>query len=129
MFKSAVDDIADSVEDYWPVSIGFEKKKFERKVIEGIPCLIIEEAKLTEVSILKTDPAVSSTFARVVRASSCESLQEDYEAGRFELMGKFISLHRKVQALDTDGKVNFVHQSSEYDRKANGFTRALERLG
>jgi phage head maturation protease len=128
-FKSVVDDIADSVEEYWPVSIGFVKTKFERKVIDGVPVQIIEGAKLTEVSILKTDPAVHTTYARVVSAKSCGTLQEDYEAGRFSLVGRFISLHRKVAALDNDGKVDYVHQSSEYDRKGRGVVRALERLG
>jgi phage head maturation protease len=129
-FKSVVGDIADSPEDYWPVSIGFVTTKSEKSVMDGIPVRIIEQAKLTEVSILKTDPAVASTFARVVSVKSCGTLQEDYEAGRFALISRFISIHRKVQALDNDdGKIDYVHQSSEYDRKARNFEKVLERLG
>jgi phage head maturation protease len=128
--KSEVDDIADSVEDYWPVSVGFVKTKFERKVMDGIEVLIIQDAKLIEISILKTDPAVASTYARVVSAKSCGTLQEDHEAGRFDLFGRFISIHRKVQAMDSDdGTINYMHQTSEYERKARNFERALSRLG
>jgi phage head maturation protease len=128
-FKSVVGDIADSPEDYWGVSIGFLKTKFENKVIDGIPVVLIHEAKLVEISILKNDPAVKSTYARVVSAASCDSLKADYEAGRFSLYERFISLHRKIQALDNGGKIDYVHQSSEYDRKARNFERVLERLG
>ena len=129
-FKSELDGVAGSFEDYNPVSIGFKKIRVEKKEIDGAIVQIIHEAQLSEVSILQSAPALKSTYARVVHASSCGTLRDDYESGRFALASQFISLHRKVAAMDNDdGKVDYVHRTTDYERKAKAFERALVRLG
>jgi phage head maturation protease len=130
-FKSEVEDIADSFEDYFAISIGFVKTDFEKSVMDGFRVQIIRAARLTELSVLAKEvaPAVTSTYGRIVHASSSGTLAEDYESGRFSIAGRMIGLHRKVTALDNEGKITYGHVTTQYDRKADKFVQALARLG
>jgi phage head maturation protease len=121
-------DWIDSFESYIGVSIGFIATKKRITAIDGVPLVLIEEATIDEISLLNNDPAVHSTYARFVSSDSCCSLKDDCDAGRFELVSSFVSLHRKVAAMDNDGKVKYNHATSAYDAASDRFTRALEKL-
>jgi phage head maturation protease len=125
--SSDFDHMVDEYDSYFGVSIGFKTLESQRGTIEGVPVLIIEKATLTELSILKGAPAVDSTFGRFVSAKHCQSLRDDYDDGHFSLVGRFISLHRKVESLDNDGKITYKNITTPYDHAANQFQRALSR--
>ena len=115
---------SDDLESYIPVSVGFSIDKSELMTIEGVAVKVITEATLNEVSLVSEEPAVKSTYARVVSADTCGTLADDSE--RLELIGRYISLHRKANA--SDGLIKYAHATSPYDRAADLFTRALKAL-
>jgi hypothetical protein len=125
---SEFNHLANDFDSYVPVSIGYITEKTESTTVNGIKVVTVVEGSLTEISILDKAPAVHSTYGRVVSWETCGGLQEDYEAGRFELVGKYISLHRASKALDNNGVVDYRHSTSPYHRAANNFERALQNL-
>jgi HK97 family phage prohead protease len=118
-------ELKDDYETYVPVSIGYDILKADDETIDGARVQTVLEARLTEVSILSKAPAVSTTYARVASWETCNALQEDYDSGRFELVGKVVSLHRTIKA--NGGPVAYAHMPSPYDRAANAFMRALQK--
>ena len=121
-------EIADDMESYAPVSIGYTATKKDNYIIDGVTVTCVVEAKLCELSILSRPPAVHATYARVVSLDSCGSLKNDYETGRLELVGKVISLHRDFKASENGGVIKYSHFSSPYDLAASRFERALQNL-
>jgi phage head maturation protease len=119
-------DVADDFETYVPVSIGYDILKSENETIDGVRVQSVLEARLTEVSILSKAPAVSTTYARVASWETCCSLEDDLENGRFDLVGKVVSLHRTIKA--NGGEIRYAHATSAYDRAANSFLRTLEKF-
>ena len=119
-------ELADDFETYVPVSIGYDILKADNETIDGVRVQTVFAARLTEVSILSKAPAVSSTYARVATWETCGELAADYGTGRFELVGKVVSLHRKIQA--NGGEIRYAHATSAYDKAANSFLRVLSRL-
>jgi phage head maturation protease len=117
-------DSADDLETYVAVSCGFSIAKSELMTIDGTQIKVITEATLNEISIISSAPAVKTTFARVVSAETCGPLADDCE--RMELIGRYISLHRKATA--NGGDVQYAHATSPSDRAADRFTRALAAL-
>jgi HK97 family phage prohead protease len=130
-FEAKFADMADDFSSYIPVSIGYRYAESQTKteVINGINCVTILEAKFDEISLLDLSPAIHSTYARVATWETCNGLKEDYELGRFELVGRYVSLHRAVKAKDNGGVVNYAHATKPYDRAADRFVSALKRLG
>jgi hypothetical protein len=119
-FESKSDDF----ETYLPVSIGMTINKSEMLAIDGTTVKLISSATLNEISILQNDPAVKSAHARVVSVQRCGDLEDDCDL--MEMTGRFISLHRKANAVD--GVVRYAHVTSDYDRAADRFARALKAL-
>jgi phage head maturation protease len=127
-YRKAFQEMADDVLTYVPISIGFERIKSETSQVDGINVITVIEAKLTEVSILDKAPAVHATYGRVVSWATCGSLQDDYETGRFDLVGKAIGLHRAVKARENGGKMEYQNATSPYERAADRFSTALRKL-
>jgi hypothetical protein len=100
--------------------------KTETITCEGVPVKVILEAKLNEVSLIDKDPAIDTTYARVVSADSCNSLEDDY--ARILTVGRVIALHRKIMAIENGGKVDYKHVASSYDVAANRLVRAIRAL-
>jgi HK97 family phage prohead protease len=128
LHSKAFEEMADDVLTYVPISIGFERTKSETAQVDGINVITVIEAKLTEVSILDKAPAVHATYGRVVSWATCGSLQDDYETGRFDLVGKAIGLHRAVKATENGGKMEYQNSTSPYERAADRFSTALRKL-
>lgn len=122
-------EIADDYNSYAPVSIAFKHVATESEIIDGVKVTSVVEADLLEISILSKAPAISSTYARVASWETCCGLQEDYELGRFELVGNYVSLHRTIKARENNGVVKYNHATSPYDRAADNFQKALRKLG
>jgi HK97 family phage prohead protease len=121
-------DLADQYDCYVPVSIGYSynaASDTDVEIIDGVKVLTVRSAKLTEISILSKPPAVSTTYARVATWETCGELAADYEMGRFDLVGKVVSLHRKVNA--NGGEIRYAHTPSPYQRAGNAFLRTLEK--
>jgi phage head maturation protease len=92
-------ELADDFDCYVAVSAGFKITKSDTATIDGIEVTTVNEGRLEELSILSQAPAITSTFARVVSWQTCGTdLKLDYETGRFDLVGKYVSLHRKIKA-------------------------------
>jgi phage head maturation protease len=119
-------DLADDFESYVPVSLGFVTTKTDTTTVDGIEVTTVVAANLIEISILSKPPAITSTYARVASWKTCSDLQQDYDNGRFRLLGSFVSLHRKIEA--DGGPVSYSHATSPYERTANAFQRALKGL-
>jgi phage head maturation protease len=119
-------ELADDFESYLAVSIGLKTTQVESVVIDGVQVDAVTKATLTEVSLLNDAPAVDSTYARIVSSGTCNSLEEDYE--RIRLVGRAVSLYRKLKSLDTGGVVKYSNATSDYERKASAFERALAKL-
>jgi len=94
--------------------------------VDGTQIKVVTEATLNEISIISSAPAVKATFARIVGADSCNDLADDSE--RLELIGRYISLHRKAKASENDGLIKYAHATSPSDRAADRFTKALAAL-
>jgi phage head maturation protease len=122
------EEIANDMDTYVPVSIGFERTKSETTQVDGVTVVTVIEAKLNELSILDRAPAVHSTYGRVVSWDKCGSLQSDYETGRFGLVGRYVGLHRAVKAQENGGKVDYRNTTSPYERAADKFSTALRGL-
>jgi HK97 family phage prohead protease len=122
------EDVANDLETYLPVSIGFERTKSETTQVDGMTVVTVIEARLDEVSVLNKAPAVHSTYARVASWDTCGSLKDDYEAGRFDLVGRYVSLHRAVKAQENGGKVDYRNTTTPYERAADRFSTALRKL-
>src|ERR1700730_9036029 len=60
-------DIADDIESYFPISIGYVTTKTEMEVVDGVSVKSIVEADLREISILNNAPAIHSTYGRVTK--------------------------------------------------------------
>jgi hypothetical protein len=128
-WSSSFSEIADDVDTYIPVSIGYKDARKETTTIDGVEITSVIEAKLEEISLLSGAPAVDSTYARVVSLDTCGTLEEDYNAGRLHLIGQYVSLHRAFKASENGGRVEYSHATSPYDRAAARFERALQTLG
>jgi HK97 family phage prohead protease len=122
------EDVADDMDTYVPVSIGFERTKSETTRVDGVNVITVIEAKLNEVSILDKAPAVHSTYGRVVSWNTCGSLEEDSENGRFDLVGRYVGLHRAVKAQDNGGNIDYRNTTTPYERAADRFQLALQKL-
>jgi hypothetical protein len=120
------EDYSGDLETYIGVSCGFSKTKSELMTIDGAQIEVVTEATLNEISLTNEEPAVKTTFARVVNADSCGDLASDCE--RFELVGSFIGVHRKFKASENGGKVKYSNVTSPYNRAANNFERKLRDL-
>ena len=122
------DDQADELESYVPVSLGLTITKSELVKIDGETVKVVVAADLTEISILtkSNDPAIQSSYGRIVSSETIGELSADVESGRFDIVGKVIGLHRKVKA--DGGVVKYAHSPSDYERAASKFERALLRL-
>src|ERR1700730_2182783 len=123
-----LEDMADDMECYFPISIGYVTTKTETEVVDGVSVKSIVEADLREISILNKAPAIHSTYGRITKWEFCNGLKEDYELGRFGLIGRFVSLHRAIKAQENGGVLNYNHITTPYDRAANNFERALGKL-
>jgi HK97 family phage prohead protease len=88
-------DYADDFDSYLPISIGFVKTKSETVMLDGVAVIVVEEARLNEVSILSGPPAEKSTFGRFVTLETCDELKDDCE--RFALHGAYIGVHRALK--------------------------------
>ncbi len=119
-------DIADDVNTYLPVSCGFAITKSELMTIDGAQIKVVTEATLNELSLISETPAVKSTYARVVSADTCGTLADDSE--RLELIGRYVTLHRKARASENGGVVQYSHATTPYDRASDHFTKALAAL-
>jgi HK97 family phage prohead protease len=122
------EEMADDFLTYVPISIGFERTKSETTQVDGINVITVTEARLNEVSILDKAPAVHFTYGRVVSWATCGSLQDDYETGRFDRVGKAIGLHRAVKAQENGGKMEYSNATTPYERAADKFSEALRKL-
>ena len=121
-------DIADDLEFYFPISIGYVTTKTETEVVDGVSVKSIVEADLREISILNKSPAIHSTYGRVTKWESCNGLKEDYELGRFNLIGRFVSLHRAIKAQENGGVLNYNHVTKPWDRAYDNLQKALRKL-
>lgn len=122
-------DVCDEIETYVPVSLGLTITKSKLVKIDGETVKVIVAADLKEISVLtKSDPAIKSTYGRIVSSDTIGELSEDVEAGRLDLVGRVISLHRKVKAADNGGVVSYANSLTDYERAGNRFTSALMRL-
>jgi HK97 family phage prohead protease len=121
-------DAADDFETYLPVSIGFNDGDAKLIDCDGVKVKSVYAAKIYEISVLNAAPAIHSTYCRIVSAKNCGTLAEDCESGRLDLIGKYISLHRKFKASENGGIVKYGHTTSDYDRKADNFLRILGKL-
>jgi hypothetical protein len=119
-------DQADCFETYLPVSMGMTITESETMTIDGVQVKVISAATLNEVSIISSEPAVKTSYARVVSADTCEGLAD--VSDRFELIGRFINIHRKASAPDNGGVVRYANATSASDIAANRFTKALAAL-
>jgi HK97 family phage prohead protease len=128
-YKKSFADVADDLETYVAVSIGYEIRNSETIEIDGIKVTTILEARLEEISLLDKAPAVSSTYARVASWDRCLDLKQEYDSGLFELNGRCIGIQRAYYARDNGGVVKYNHATSPYDRAADNFVKALRRLG
>ena len=122
------EDQADCVETYVPVSLGLTITKSELVKIDGETVKVVVAADLTEISILtkSNDPAIQSSYGRIVSDETIGELSADVEAGRLGLVGRVIGLHRKVKA--DGGVVKYANSLTDYERAGNRFTSALMRL-
>jgi phage head maturation protease len=122
-------DFADDLETYMAVSIGYGITKSESILVDGVRVLTILEARLDEISLLDKAPAVDSTYARVACWDrSSLSLESEYKAGLFEQTGRCIGIQRALAARENGGIVKYNHAKSPYERTADNFVRALQRL-
>jgi phage head maturation protease len=121
-------DIADDIESYFPISIGYVTTKTEMEVVDGVSVKSIVEADLREISILNKAPAIHSTYGRVTKWESCNGLKEDHELGRFNLIGRFVSLHRAIKAQENGGVLNYSHVTTPWNRAYDSLQKALRKL-
>ena len=121
-------DFADEYESYLAVSVGHFVKDADIATIDGVTVVTVTESSLREISLLDRIPAIHSTYARVSSWDRCCSLEADYKAGRFDLVGSFVSLHRAAKAAETGGAIKYANSLTEYERAGNRFTSALMRL-
>jgi hypothetical protein len=118
--------IVDEIESYLAVSPGFTITKSEIMTIDGVKFKVISAAVLNEISIISTEPAVKSSYARLVSHETIGELANDCESGRLDIVGKVIGLHRKISA--DGGPVKYNHTLSAHERASNRFMSALMRL-
>jgi hypothetical protein len=121
-------ELADEFDSYLPVSLGCTRTETETMTIDGVNAKIVCKATLNEVSVLSTAPAMQASYGRIVSTEICGSLQEDYESGRLQLIGRYITIHRKMMASENGGEIRYSHVTSDYERKASAFERALAKL-
>ena len=121
-------ELADEFDSYVPISVGCTRTETETMTIDGVNVKIVSKATLNELSVLSTAPAMQASYGRVVSTETCGTLEEDYESGRLQLIGGYISLHRKMKASENGGEIRYSHVTSDYDRKASAFERALAKL-
>ena len=121
-------DQTDEIETYLGVSAGLTVTQSESLEIDGEKVQVVTAAELTEISLLSSEPAVKSSYARIVSADTCGELSADVSAGRLELVGRVIGLHRRAKAAADGGPVKYSSSPSEYERAASKFERALLRL-
>jgi phage head maturation protease len=119
-------DISDDYDTYLGVSIGYKDATTETMTFDGVKVTCVVKATLLEVSLLSKPPAVNTTYGRVVDMDKCSELKDDFEM--IQLTGRYVNAHREVKARENDGVVSFNHTTSAYDRAANNFERALQRL-
>jgi hypothetical protein len=119
-------DVSDDYDTYMPVSVGYKDAVTETVTIEGVEIKRVVKAALHEISLLEGTPAVNTTYARIVDMDKCGTLADDYDMIR--LVGRYVNIHREVKARENNGVVKYGHTTSPYDRAANNFERALQRL-
>jgi hypothetical protein len=119
---------ADELETYLPISAGMNITKTETMTIDGEQVKVIVKATLNEISVLSGEPAIKSTYGRVVSLETCDDLEDEANSGRLQLVGRFVSLHRKMKATENGGEIRYTHVTSDYERKASAFERALAKL-
>jgi phage head maturation protease len=89
---------SDDFDTYAPVSVGFSFDRYETITIDGIKVKIISDATLNEISILSQEPAIKSTYSRIVSMDTCgSSLKDDYE--RMKLRAGPGNLHRTISGI------------------------------
>lgn len=125
-FGKEVSEQTDELDSYLAVSTGFTITKAELIECDGVPVKVIVDAKLNEISLINTPPAIDTTYARIVSGDTCGSLAEDYPM--IMTIGRYVNLHRKVLATENGGTIEHKHIASSYDVAANRFVRALARL-
>jgi hypothetical protein len=96
--------------------------------IDGEQVKVIVKATLNEISVLSREPAIKSTYGRVVSLETCDDLEDEYDSGRLQLVGQFVSLHRNMKAFENGGEIRYSHATSPYERAADRFERALKNL-
>ena len=72
----------------------------------------IVEASLKEISLLAKPPAITTTYALVKSWQTCGTLEDDYETGLFDLVGRVIAVHRKITADENGGPIKYAHATS-----------------
>jgi phage head maturation protease len=121
-------DLADDPLTYLPVSISHRPVKTTSEVMRGVKVVTVIESELVEISLIKGEPDIKSSYARVVSQDGCASLKDEYDAGLFNVAGRLITAHRALKARENGGEIKYRHTTSAYDRAAERFTAALRRL-
>jgi hypothetical protein len=121
-------ELADEFNTYVPISVGCTRTETETMTIDGVSVKIVAKATLNELSVLSRAPAMQASYGRLVSTETCGTLEEDYESGRLELVGKYIGIHRAFKASENGGEIRYSHVTSDYERKASAFERALAKL-
>jgi len=121
-------ELADEFNTYVPISVGCTRTETETMTIDGVSVKIVAKATLNELSALSTAPAMQASYGRLVSTETCGTLEEDYESGRLELVGKYIGIHRAFKASENGGEIRYSHVTSPYDRAAANFERTLKNL-
>jgi hypothetical protein len=120
---------ADDLETFLAVSAGLTITKSESMKVDGETVKVIVKGTLNEISLLsQQDPAIKTSYARIVSSDSCNELKDDSDSGRLQLVGKVIGLLRKAKAADNGGRVAYNNVTSDYDHAAKQFQQALLRL-
>ena len=112
------------------MSLGLTITKSELVKIDGETVKVVVAADLTEISILtkSNDPAIQSSYGRIVSDETIGDLVSDHEVGRLQLVGSVIGLHRRIKAAENGGVVSYANSLTEYERAGNQDTSALMRL-
>jgi phage head maturation protease len=121
-------DLADDPLTYLPVSISHRPITTKTEIMRGVQVITILESELVELSVISGEPDVKSSYARVVSWDRCNGLQEDYEAGLFDMASRVIAAHRVLKSRENGGTISYRHTTSPYDRAADRFREALQRL-
>ena len=117
---------ADDFDSYIAVSVGLNITKFKTMIIDGVKAKVITEGTLKEISLIRGEPAIKGTYARLVTPDTCGELEDDFE--RMRLVGRYVSLHRAQKAAENSGVIQYHHITSDYERAASRLRQALQSL-